>query len=133
MRREDNPVKPQRDVTRPRSKPGQVWVCGYSDLGQCCQTGPTCDGRCGRTIVESGTNSSGTTSSDIVGPNETVDPTSADLPPCIPRRSLAVRRQSLRLNLAILTAGLLMLCMTLPSREKTFVCLVNYRRHMRKY
>lgn len=116
MRREDNPAKPQRDVTRPRSHSGQAWVCGYSDLGQCCQSGPTCDGRCGRTVLDSHA-----AASDAAGSEGSAGPQAVDLPPCIPRRSLAVRRQSLRLNLAILTGGLLMLCMTLPSREKTFV------------
>ena len=115
MRREENPARPDRDVTRPRAKPGHTWVCGFTDLGQCCRSGPTCDGRCGRTVFE---DSSQKEMSNDVASGDTPD---VELPPCIPRRSLAVRRQSLRLNLAILTGGLLMLCMTLPSREKVFV------------
>ena len=115
MRREDNPARPDRDVTQPRFKPSQSWVCGYTDLGQCCRSGPTCDGRCGRTIVEE---PSPTASQADATASESP---AVELPPCIPRRSLAIRRQSLRLNLAILTGGLLMLCMTLPSREKIFV------------
>lgn len=115
MRREDNPARPERDVTHPRFKPGQTWVCGYTDLGQCCRSGPTCDGRCGRTVLEE------PSQADESVAEASGEIPQVELPPCIPRRSLTVRRQSLRLNLAILTGGLLMLCMTLPSREKIFV------------
>ena len=119
MRRDDNPAKTERDVTRPRAKPGQAWICGYAELGQCCRSGPTCDGHCGRTVAdeerEPGAKHSGSSSL-----TSSASPTT-ELPPCIPRRGLAIRRQSLRLNIALLTGGLLMLCMTLPTREKLFV------------
>lgn len=117
MRRDDQPIRPPRDLTRPRSQPGQGWVCGFAELGQSCRSGPTCDGRCGRNVPTDGAETIDHGARDVdldAGP-------SAELPPCIPRRSLAFRRRALRLNLAILTAGFLMLCMALPSREKIFV------------
>ncbi len=119
MRREDQAKPKQRDVTQARPNPGQAWVCGYAELGQSCGSGPTCDGRCGRAVaqalLETGDNSG-------LEPVQAISQATAEeLPPCIPRRSVAVRRQNLRLNLAILTAGVLLLCLTLPSREKSFV------------
>ncbi len=114
MRREDSPGRPQRDVTQPRLKPGQAWVCGYSELGQSCQSGPTCDGKCGRSLLAASDTGALENVANAAGEQATIAP-------CIPRRSFIARRQSLRLNLAILTGGLLMLCMALPSREKTFV------------
>ncbi len=111
MRREDKAIRSTRDVTRPRAKPNHQWVCGYAELGQCCRCGPTSDGRCGRTVADDQAH-------QTTGEKATED---SELVTCIPRRSQSSRRQSLRLNLAILTGGLLMLCMALPSREKVFV------------
>lgn len=105
----DEPNKPtgaRGDVCAPRSTPSAAWVCGYAELGKCCASGPTSKGGCGLTAQ-----------------NAASDAATADqqLAPCIPRRSHQWRRQSLSLNLAILTGGVLLLCIALPSREKTFV------------
>ncbi|MCC6511223.1 MAG: hypothetical protein IT423_19130, partial [Pirellulaceae bacterium] len=100
--------------------PQRSWVCGYAELGKCCNAGPSHDGRCGRLRA----------AVDQQGNIDVSDTQSADgstiveddqLPPCIPRRSHTWRRHTLRVNLAILTGGLLLLFMALPSRESTFV------------
>lgn len=84
--------QPRRPVTAGRAAPQRGWVCGHAELGQCCEAGPTRTGCCSRTSA-----------------------------PCIPRRSHWSTRSGLRTNLAILTGGVLLLALVLPSREKHFV------------
>ncbi|MGN6134322.1 MAG: hypothetical protein ACTHOU_07450, partial [Aureliella sp.] len=84
--------QPRRPVTAGRAAPQRAWVCGHAELGQCCEAGPTRTGCCSRTSA-----------------------------PCIPRRSHWSTRSGLRTNLAILTGGVLLLALVLPSREKHFV------------
>ena len=86
-----------RDVTAARANPQSRWVCGYQRLGLPCATGPDSRGHCGQ----------GSTN----GSHER----------CLPRRAAWFSRQTLTLNLAILTAGLLLLSTTLPQREAIFV------------
>ena len=105
----------KRCVTQWRSAPHQAWICGYAELGKCCQSGPTADGLCCRAVTAHDS------ATDNQGENDNDEPLSHDLPPCIPRRSHRFRRQSLCVNLAILTGGVLLLIMSLPSREKVFV------------
>lgn len=97
----------RRDVCARRLDPSAAWICGYDELGKGCACGPTAKGRCG--LATAGEHNDGAAASG------------SELTPCIPRRSYRWRRQALCLNLAILTGGVLLLCMALPSRENTFV------------
>lgn len=97
----------RRDVCARRLDPSAAWICGYAELGKGCACGPTAKGRCG--LAATSEQNDGAAASD------------GELTPCIPRRNYRWRRHALSLNLAILTGGVLLLCMALPSREKTFV------------
>ncbi len=108
-----NDSHPKSDeVIRRRSTPHCAWICGFEEFGKCCQAGPTRDGRCGRIINVTGS-PNGTTQDD--------SQSLSNLPPCVPKRSHWYRMRSMRLNVAIFTGGLLLLCLTIPQREKLFV------------
>ncbi len=88
----DSQPKPN-DPTAPRPSHSRRWVCGYQRSGLACSEGPTARGACCHSKPE----------------------------PCIPQPAFWYSRQTLAINLAILAAGLLVLCMSLPQREAIFV------------
>lgn len=127
MREERPESNPRATVIRRRSEPQRAWVCGYAELGQCCAAGPTAKGLCGR--AEQGQNGQNGQHGSQGQRDEQGQRRTPELPPCVPRRSHWHQRRSLRMNLAVLTGGILLLLMSLPSREKHFVPGELSRKH----
>jgi hypothetical protein len=120
-----------RDVCAQRPNPNAKWVCGYERVGLACSQGPDERGACCQVRqsqpvqrVDQQTcheNCSCTQHCELAQLRRVPElPSHADLGPCIPRRAGWYWRQTLMLNMAILVAGGLLLCMTLPQREAFF-------------
>lgn len=113
----------------PRARPNSRWVCGYQDSGSACQEGPTEKGVCCQKSRATTVDSSDCQANCACGEtcelaklrNEAELPSHEQLGPCVPRKSDSFARQSIALNFAILTGGILLLCMALPIREQVFV------------
>ncbi|HBE66743.1 MAG TPA: hypothetical protein DDW52_01210 [Planctomycetaceae bacterium] len=92
------------DYTVVRRNPTDKWQCGYVVSGTPCPHGPDARGRCGRAVAPGGKEASDEMRSC-----------------CVPRRTAWALRRWLAVNVAILTAGILLLCMASPVREQVFV------------
>lgn len=132
------------DVTTPRPEPNRRWVCGYERIGLACAEGPSengvcCQNRPGRVpapvapsersaVCER--NCSCATHCQLAGLRKHPQlPSHHELGPCVPQRTAWFSRQTIALNVAILTAGILLLCMALPQRESVFVPGVLTQKH----
>ncbi len=119
------------DVTAPRPNPSAKWVCGYQRAGLACGEGPDADGVCCQMKGERKkavdhesceANCSGRHSCELTGFRRQPQlPSHSELGPCIPQRAAWFSRHVIMVNLALLTAGGLLLCMSLPHREAIFV------------
>ncbi len=139
-----------RDVMQSRPRPNSQWICGFQELGVPCSQGPTANGKCAHTILNRSVASDAT--NQIASPcsscTRECENRNCELPahsssatqdssvcehtqfgPCTPVRAAWSWRQSLTLNIAILTGGLLLLFMTLPQREAIFVPGVLSSKH----
>ncbi len=114
---------------RPRPKPNARWECGYRAVGNECEEGPTEKGICCQRNQSADSDS---VSCDVdCGCAATCKlaglrrqpslPSHKQLGPCVPRRTDWFARQSIALNAAVLTGGILLLCMSLSVREQVFV------------
>lgn len=120
-----------RDVTAPRANAQSKWVCGYQRLGLECAEGPDTRGNCcqlrpdrARAVDNAVCHEqcSCRTVCELAKLRHAPDlPSHSELGPCLPQRAAWFSRQTLTLNFGILTAGLLLLSMTLPQREIIFV------------
>ncbi len=121
----------KKNVTDARPNPHTKWVCGYQRLGLGCVEGPDEHGACCQLRKDRARpadnnicheSCSCTQSCELAKLRKCPElPSHAELGPCIPRRSDWYWRKTLTLNFAILAAGILLLCMSLPQREAVFV------------
>lgn len=121
----------KKHVTDARPNPNTKWVCGYERLGLGCVEGPDDQGVCCQVRKDRQRPVDDNTCHEACSCTDSCElaklrrcpelPSHAELGPCIPHRSDWYWRKTLMLNLAILTAGVLLLCMSLPQREAVFV------------
>ena len=113
---------------QPRPNPAGKFVCGWTPLGQPCRLGPTDWGRCchDQWVVHCDT---ATCQADCASERECKlrqwKPSSTpaaghDLGRCVPLKNAWHSRYSLALNLAVLTAGGLLVSMVLSNRHTFF-------------
>ncbi len=126
---------PRRDVNEPRFRPNATWVCGHSTIGRACAHGPSANGKCGNqshaSLHDQEKDSDSACSTCVLACGKKGDTNGAQSPwreceamasaPCVPVRSAWSFRNTLALNLAILTTGILLCLMVFPQREATFV------------
>ena len=125
-----------RDVTRPRPNPNAKWLCGYEASGLACSEGPSEQGVCCQLRREPSAagqpegcpqmtcerECSAADGCELAGLRRQPQlPSHHELGPCVPRKAAWFSRQVLALNVAILVAGLLLLCMAFPQREAVYV------------
>lgn len=103
-----------RDYTAARRNPRAKWQCGYLTTGTPCPHGPDASGKCGRPASETASEAADNTVSASGGAQEVANR-------CVPHRTAWAFRRWLAVNAAVLTAGVLLLCMALPVREQVFV------------
>ena len=132
------PPSAPRDVTARRSNANAKWVCGHSELGFACAQGPTAKGECcnlkptcdkqpadSSSPPESACSSCSLACHARTNPSGTASPwkecEAAASSPCVPVRSAYSFRNTLAINFAVATSGLLMCLMFFPQREATFV------------
>ena len=130
--------KSTRDVTARRLNPYAKWVCGHSELGFACSHGPTSKGQCSnhqktceQQNSESEPNAESACNSCELACHQRANASGASSPwkeceavansPCVPVRSGWSFRNTLAINLAVGTSGLLLCMMLFPQREATFV------------
>lgn len=124
-----SPKPAASEVVRPRFHPNARWVCGYQPVGMGCVEGPTEEGICCQNVHQPASREASCDSNCGCAAhcelaalrNNPGLPSHLELGPCVPRRSAWFTRQTIGLNAAILTGGLLLLCMALPVREQVFV------------
>lgn len=130
--------KSTRDVTARRLNPYAKWVCGHSELGFACSHGPTSKGQCSnhqKTCEQQNSerepNAESACNSCELACHQRANASGASSPwkeceavansPCVPVRSGWSFRNTLAINLAVGTSGLLLCMMLFPQREATFV------------
>ncbi len=121
----------KKNVTDARPNPNAKWVCGYARVGLGCIEGPDDQGVCCQLRKDRSRPADNSTCHEECSCTHNCElaklrrhaelPSHAELGACIPRRSAWYWRKTLTLNFAILTAGVLLLCMALPHREAIFV------------
>ncbi len=117
-------------ILKPRYRANARWVCGYQATGMGCSDGPSETGKCCQLANEA----SGAKQVDCSASCPCVDqcelaalrksptlPSHEELGPCVPRRAAWFSREIFAVNAALLTGGILLLCMVLPGREQVFV------------
>ncbi|MCA9127684.1 MAG: hypothetical protein KDB22_11385 [Planctomycetales bacterium] len=123
-------ARPNVEERRPR--PNSRWICGYQPLGMACTEGPDDHGNCCQSGKRKQRSDHEISSCDqqcncasdceLAKLRKTaLGQTWDNMGPCIPLRTPWFSRQTLALNAAILTGGLLLLCMALPTKESVFV------------
>ncbi len=120
-----------KQTTDARPNPHAKWVCGYGSIGLGCTEGPDEKGACCQVRTDRVRPVDNATCHEECSCRHACElaklrrvpelPSHVELGPCIPQRADWYWRQTLMLNVGILTAGLLLLCMSLPQREAIFV------------
>jgi hypothetical protein len=116
-----------RDVTQPRPNPLKPYQCGFSGVGAECQNGPTADGRCCQIAnCTEGSSVCGNACLDyahceLARQRELHTNSHSDFGHCTPITTHWFWRNKLAVHLAVLTAGILLLCLAIPQRETLFV------------
>ncbi|MEO8268652.1 MAG: hypothetical protein ABI557_02965 [Aureliella sp.] len=123
--------RPPKDVTAPRPNAQTKWVCGYSRLGLGCAEGPDKKGSCCQLREVRAHPAIHAVCHEECSCKDSCElaklryhpalPSHTELGPCSPQRAAWFSRQTLAMNLGILTAGMLLLSMSLPQREEFFV------------
>lgn len=116
------------DVTEPRPNPAALYQCGLLGIGSRCALGPTPSGRCCQEqwIVQCDDQTcqkgcAGTGKCEVGQLKHTgCEEDRQDFLPCIPIKNGWHSRHVLAVNLAILTAGILLVCMALPNHDAIF-------------
>jgi hypothetical protein len=116
-----------RDVTSPRPNPLQPFQCGFSQVGRACINGPTANGQCCQVLTggcdqqDCGSNCAMREKCQVADQKKASSKDRENFQKCIPVRSHWNWRNVVALNLSILAAGILLICMSLPNYERLFV------------
>ncbi|GAB5404769.1 MAG: hypothetical protein Aurels2KO_30000 [Aureliella sp.] len=121
--------KKRADYMSPRPRPNVRWECGYRALGNECEQGPSDKGVCCQNDqstdsepVACDTDCGCAATCELAGLRRQPSlPSHEQLGPCVPRKTDWFSRQSIATSAAVLTGGVLLLCMSLPIREQVFV------------
>lgn len=122
------PSSAERDVTQPRPNPAAAYHCGLNAIGKHCALGPTPSGRCCQEqwVVQCGDSACTKACQGIdhcqVGQlkHTGCEEERRDYLPCIPIKNSWYSRNNLAVNLAILSSGILLVCMAMPNNEVIF-------------